>query len=162
MVKFLSENMKSHVELFDTSRNRFSGIVTFGGIKYGGCSTSFGWNSPGDLEHAVLCWAALRVGKKKKFKDLPVSVPYIDDDGSEKFPVILKGSLTVDPEEYKTYDENGYAPVSRWYYPEEIETDPAIRKYEERLRWRETVIDHELRRLSSLWDKRLKEQYESI
>lgn len=153
MVDFLTLNMKSHNELFD-ARHRNQGIVTHGGIKYGGCSTSFGWNSPGDLEHALLRWAALRVGKRKKFKDLPESVPYVDDDGSEKFPVILKGSLPADPEEYKTYDEHGYAPLDRWYYPWEVESNQEINMYDQRLRWRETAIEQELRRLSSLWDSK--------
>lgn len=137
-----------------TIRSRFTGIVSGGGVKYGGGSRQVGFNSPGAYEYALIRWMALRVGMHRRFTAARVKlpVPWVNDDDTRTEPILLR-SVFPDPlphQEHWLVDEHGFRPQERWWKLD----DPMADRFEAEYTRQDTLIQAELRRLTEQWSKR--------
>lgn len=105
MIKFMNENFKSPEEVlynrqpYESEEECYWGPHDDLSYDHGKLALGFNYGCSGDPEgdymYAALRWMALKIGKKRKWKNMPESVPYMVYDGYEAFPVILHGSIPI-------------------------------------------------------------------
>jgi len=135
-------------------RARYSGLVSGGGIKYGGNVLSLGFNSPHDYEFALLRWMALRVGKRRKFlkTGIDTAVPWVNNDNQSSIPVLRKDQWPDAGKELEQYlvDEHGFQPYQPWW----PDGDDMYLSFVARYANQDQLIGVALHRLSTLWESR--------
>lgn len=98
MFDFLERNYRDPVEVFKWGPKAYaSSALRLGeNLSYddGKCSIGFDYSCMPEEEHqyvyCVLYWAALKVGKRRRFKKIGASVPYIVYDGYEAWPRLVR------------------------------------------------------------------------
>jgi len=96
--------------------------------------------------YMILRWMALKVGKKRKWKDLPASVHYIVYDGYEAWPVLVRGEIDP-PEKFKwaVGDKLGYKyPRQDMFIKIFVDMVGGKKNYQK-------LIKDEIKRLDKLW-----------
>lgn len=123
-------------------------------LKYTRGAYGIGFDSPGDLENAVLQWVALRVGKRRVFRGDKIdrAVPWINCDDQRSQPVLLRSEWPDATERQQQWlvDEHGFAPYPRYWR----EGDWGHKKLEAHYATQDRKIEAALRRLSELWESR--------
>lgn len=103
-------------------------------------------NFYGRYRFAVLCWMALRVGKKTRLSGYSKPVAYYRFDGYLPVPVLLRsvweGKTSDKSNEPVLVDEDGFDPTIRKFMTSETPMPEAD----------SMIIKLELARLSKLWD----------
>lgn len=102
MIKFMEKNYKAPHVLFDEGDYSSSSEVPTDDLSYDNAKLTLGfdYSCMPEYEHdyvfAVLRWMSLKIGRKRKWKNMPTSVPYIVYDGFEAWPVIVEGTIPIE------------------------------------------------------------------
>lgn len=154
MLAFLDLHYRDHVDAGIGTHRRREKYAESSGLKYARGACGIGFNSPGDYEHALLRWMALRVGKRRTFRGLGISraIPWTNCDDRVSEPILLNSDWPEVTERQEQYlvDADGFAPLSRYWR----EDDEEASKLEAHYADLDAKIGAELRRLSSLWEQR--------
>lgn len=149
MLAFLQE----HLPCGEAGRAR--GPFASEQLQYARVRHGVGFDKPRPLHVAVLRWAALRAGKRRKFPDHGIleAVFWVNDDGMRSVPVLPSSSYGTTEDPYLqqlVVDEHGFLPSPRFWQDDDPERD----RLEQRARREDDEIRPVLLRLSASWDAR--------
>jgi len=105
MIKFMEKNYKAPHTIFKgkcSSSFSSSSEVPTDELSYDHAKVALGFNYScmpeyeSDYVWVVLRWMTLKIGRKRKWKALPIAVPYTVYDGFEAWPVIVEDTIPID------------------------------------------------------------------
>lgn len=162
MYEFLQNNYRKPSEVFKELGYDSSRLVTDGHMAYdeGKCSIGFNYSCMGEAEnqyvYCVLYWIALHAGKRRRFKKLGASVPYIVYDGYEAWPRLLRDEWKDKvPKDFEwcLVDRHGFKTCRRYGLRSKVYESLAA-LLGRSLKEQDDMVLSELKRLSELWEKR--------
>ena len=100
MLDFLSKNYQDADVVFDGKVTAYACPPT-DDLCYDHAKLKLGFDygmldeAENEYVYALVRWMGLKIGKKRKWKSIPVSVPYMVYDGFEAWPIIVEGTIPI-------------------------------------------------------------------